>query len=123
MGHAPFLTFDLSMAALLYLEDTPKGGKIISKQIDYHSFESILYTSPFIGKFFERVFRRYSSWQIIQPTAFVARSWPGIERVLRNNVPMVDKNWGKIVNVARKMWWREESKFKGRDLAPYDPAL
>lgn len=123
MGHMPFVSFDLSMAVLLYLEPTLKGGKLISKQVDFHSFESILFSNPLIGILLDRGFRKFSSWQIIRPTAFVAKHWPVLELFLREKVPIVDKNWGTIVDIGRKLWWRKETKFKGRKLAPYDPAL
>lgn len=123
MGHIPFLSFDLTMTALLYLEPTVKGGKMISKQVDYHSFESILYSHPLFGIFWERGFRRFSSWQIIKPTAFIAKHWPSVELFLREKVPFVDKNWGTLVDIARNLWWKKGTKFKGRQLAPYDPAF
>lgn len=123
MGHVPFLSFDLTMAALLYLEPTLNGRKLISKQVDYHSFESILYSQTLLGIFLERGFRKFSSWQIIRPTAFVARHWPRVELFLRKKVPIVDKNWETLVSIAKNLWWREKTKFKGRQLAPYDPAL
>ena len=121
MGHNPFLNFDLTMCTLLYLQDTRKG-KIISKQVDFHSFESILYSKMWIGSLLEHGFRKYLSWQIIQPTSFVATVWPKVEATLKK-VPWVEQRWGEIVRRARKFWWKKERTFYGRSLAPYDPAL
>lgn len=51
MNHLP-LSFDLSMSSLLYLKHGPNGW-VITKHVDFHSFESILFTAPFLGYFFQ----------------------------------------------------------------------
>ena len=119
--HTP-ISFDLTMSTLLYLTETPDGKKLISKQVDFHSFESILYRFPLLGKFLEWGFRGFTSWQIIRPAAFIGKIWTEVETALRG-VPVVDRNWDLLVKRASSLWWRKERKFCGRKLAPYDPSL
>lgn len=121
-GHNPFVSFELTMSSLLYFHDAPDGRKIISKQIDYHSFESILYRSPALGWAFEHVFRRLTTWEILYPTRLIATAWPAIADALKS-VPGIDANWDEITKAASRFWWLPRPKFQGRQLAPYDPAL
>jgi hypothetical protein len=93
-------------------------------QVDHHSFESIVYTQPIIGWFLERVFRRITTFQIIDMTDYVARSWPTVEKKLRHWVPGLDSRWDNVAEKARSVWWKPSIKFTGaRETAPYSPEL
>jgi len=126
MGHTPPLSFDLSMSTLLYFKDGPNGTKIIAKQADYHSFESMFYSLPLLGWALEKGFRRALSWQIIGGAETVAEAWPAIQDAL-HRFPALKKVWDTAA-AALAHWDSLGARLTGglgvgRRMAPYDPAL
>ena len=121
-GHIPFISFELTMSTLLYLDDDGMGKKRIQKQLDYHSFESMYFSLPILGYFLEHGVRAITSWQIIQLPRIVASIWPRTEKLLRT-VPMMDRHWQGITKCAARWWWQKEERFQGHQAAPYNPSL
>ena len=120
MLHLP-LSFDLTMQVLVYLQDTPRG-KVITAQRDYHSFESMVYGTPFVGWFVEHVFRRALTLQIVGGATVAGALWPRAERALR--AAGLGPALGAAEAALARWWWRDEKRFRGRPLPPpYDPFL
>lgn len=116
--HGP--SFNLEMSCILYLQHTPRG-KRISKQVDYHSFESIFVTKPILNWFFA-LNRKASTLMIVQGTGLVAHVLPYIEQLVRK-VKVVDEHWESIKDKMASVWWKDREKFQGVATAPYRPEL
>jgi hypothetical protein len=120
MLHLP-LSFDLTMQVLVYLKDTPRG-KVIVAQRDYHSFESILVSTPILGWFIENLFQRAVTLQIVGGATVAGALWPRAERPLR--AAGLGRALGAAQAALADWWWREIKGFRGRPLPPpYDPFL
>lgn len=123
--HTP-LTFHLSMSSLLYLRQAPGGrGWVIAKQVDYHSFESILFHAPWTG-WLLRGLRAAVGATIIGGTRLAAGIWPSVEPLMRA-LPCSDV----VGELAARLWWKRGARggspgdFGGEGfggvLEPYDP--
>ena len=84
-------------------------------QVDLHSFESILYSTPVLGRFLEHGFRALVTWQMLTGAVVL----PKIGKAL-HKVPWLRQRWSKL---QRWVWPPEGTGFEGRKLAPYYPAL
>ena len=121
MGHIPFISFDLSMSTLLYFTRDASGTSVVSKQVDYHNFESILYSLPVLGWILERGFRAAVSWQIIV-------TWPAAQAAVRRGLqrtPGLAQSWQDLVAALPQCSWPGQAsrwRFVGRRMAPYDPS-
>lgn len=111
--HTP-VSFNLSMSTLLYFDTLSDGRKVISKQVDHHSFESIVFNMPLLGWFLTDIFRRLSSFFIIQ-------SARGVGHVSIPHGLAIDR----YVQLVSKIWWKEakDTIMNGRIVAPYEPFL
>eukprot|EP00887_Chlorella_sp_A99_P006920 scaffold2.g6920.t1 len=123
--HSP-LSFHLPMATLLYLEDAPGGRKRIAKQVDFHSFEGMLFTFPWLGWVMEHVVRRLLTWAILLPARAAGAAAPAARRaaaaVRRALPPRAAAEWDAAGAAAAALWWAP-ARAGGRACAPYDPRL
>lgn len=92
-------------------------------QVDFHSFEGILYTTPGLGWLVQHGLRGAISAWMIGGANLAARVWPLAEALLgtvlqkRSRVETV-KAW------AARVWWRQAPPAAWRHVpAPYDPRL
>ncbi|PSC73615.1 hypothetical protein C2E20_3068 [Micractinium conductrix] len=111
------------MSALLYLTDSPRG-KLIAKQVDYHSFEGILYCTPGLGWLLQHGLRRFLSAWMIGSAQLASRAWPPLEAWLRRALPGGDARVAALKAWGRAVWWRSAPQVPWRaPPAPYNPAL
>jgi hypothetical protein len=98
----------------------PGTGSVL--QVDYHSFEGILYTTPVLGWFMEHVFRSTIS-ALIQGTAELgAATWPPLEAWLKASLPEGPRKVEGLKAWAARVWWRQARMTRQfRIPAPYDP--
>lgn len=116
----PLFGFSLPMSALLYLRDGPGGTKLICKQVDYHSFEGILYTVPLLGGLLQNGLRRAVSAWMIGGAQLGAQLFPPVDARLRKLLP----GYQNCKAAAAALWWRQAPPVRWRHVpAPYDPAL
>lgn len=119
--HTP-LSFHLSMTTLLYLRPAPGGRYVIAKQVDYHSWESILYHSPLTGWLLRGV-RAAVGGAIIGGTRLAGSVWPTVEPLLQA-LPCSEV----VGDLAARLWWKrggrgspQNGAENGGVLEPYDP--
>ncbi|KAL4439448.1 hypothetical protein ABPG77_008777 [Micractinium sp. CCAP 211/92] len=116
----PLFGFSLPMSTLLYLRDGPSGCKLICKQVDYHSFEGILYTTPVLGPLFQHGLRRAVSAWMIGGAQLAARLFPAMDSWLQTLLP----DYQGCKAAAARLWWRQAPPVRWRRVpAPYDPSL
>jgi hypothetical protein len=94
-------------------------------QVDFHSFEGILYTAPGIGWLMQNVVRRSISAVIIGGAQTAAAVWPPLEGWLRRALQGEADEWVDGVKArAIKLWWRQAPPATRRPVPPpYDPSL
>lgn len=89
-------------------------------QVDYHSFEGILYTTPVLGWMLQQGLRRAVSAWIIGGAQLGAALCPALEAWLRALVP----GYEGCKAAAARLWWRQAPPVRWRRVpAPYDPSL
>ncbi|KAI3424859.1 hypothetical protein D9Q98_008243 [Chlorella vulgaris] len=120
----PLFGFSLPMSALMYLEDGPQGTKLIKKQVDFHSFEGILYCTPLIGAFMQHCVRSAVSTCIIGSAQLGNKTWPPLERWLQRTLPGGRRQVEGLKAWAASVWWRQSPAPRGRKVPPpYNPLL
>lgn len=113
VAHIPFLSFDLSMSSLLYFSKEKSDSSSddfvykICKQVDFHSFESIVYTMPWIGWIAEHVFRKWQSWCLLYGFFYILSFFCRISGIKKKQ-----KDSGRVIR-----------EYRGRSLAPYNPHM
>lgn len=93
-------------------------------QVDYHSFEGILYCTPAIGWALQHLLRRSISAALIGSARLGARVWPPLEGWLCRTLPGGEAQVYGLKAWAARLWWRQEPPVAWRKVpAPYDPRL
>lgn len=94
------------------------------RQVDFHSFEGILYTAPGLGWLMQHGLRRIVSACIIGSGQLAARVWPAVEGWLQRTLPGGGEQVEGWKAGAANLWWRQAPPVSWtRVPAPYDPAL
>lgn len=89
-------------------------------QVDYHSFEGILYTVPLLGGLLQNGLRRAVSAWMIGGAQLGAQLFPPVDARLRKLLP----GYQNCKAAAAALWWRQAPPVRWRHVpAPYDPAL
>lgn len=96
----------------------------LSMQVDFHSFEGILYTTPGLGWLLQSGLRRFLSAWVIGCAQVAARAIPAAEAWLRRTLPGVGARLDGWKAGAARLWWRQAPPVAWRRVpAPYDPSL
>lgn len=93
-------------------------------QVDYHSFEGILYCAPLLG-WLLLLFLRGTVTAFIQgSTRLVATAGPPLEGWLHSALPGGRRQLRSLKERAARLWWRQAPDPRRTPVpAPYDPHL
>lgn len=91
-------------------------------QVDYHSFEGILYAAPLLGALLQHAFRPWNAALLVGGAAAAGRLWPRAQAALRAALGAATAD--RLVDRVARAWRRQTPRRPWRPLpAPYNPHL